>query len=83
MLKSIIFTLLALVAFASSSALLAAEQPADEAVTVQPLPATPPVTEAAKRAENNNQPVNDNHIDYRYCLDLKTDREIAECRYKK
>ncbi len=31
----------------------------------------------------NSRPINDNHVDYRYCLDLKTNREIAECRYKK
>jgi len=83
MLKNIIFALLSLVALATSPVLLAAEQTSTDAVPVQPLPASPPVTEAVTQAEKKTPPVNDNHVDYRYCLELKTDREISECRYKK
>ena len=41
-----------------------------------------PVLETTDQAPNIT-PNNDNLFDYRYCLDLKTDLEIAKCRYKK
>jgi hypothetical protein len=40
-------------------------------------------TQAATQPSRNTRPIHDNHTDYRYCLKLKTNREIAECRYKK
>ena len=33
--------------------------------------------------ESNIQTNNDKLLDYRYCLDLKTNQEISHCRYKK
>jgi membrane-bound lytic murein transglycosylase B len=70
-----------------------AENPAKE--TAQPAAAPAPAKEEMQQATpsdtaqqtvaptSNTRPINDNHVDYRYCLDLKTNREIAECRYKK
>ena len=82
--KHISFTVLTLAALVASPAVLATDTvitPA-EAVPAQIVPASP-VQEAAKQTTGNPQPNNDSHVDYRYCLDLKTDRGIAECRYKK
>ena len=85
MLKNIIFALLSLAALGTSPGLMAADTPPDqgEVAPVQPLPASPPDKQAAMPVVNKPLPVNDNHVDYRYCLELKTDREIAACRYKK
>ena len=41
-----------------------------------------PVVETTEQA-SNIKPNNDSLFDYRYCLDLKNDIEIAKCRYKK
>lgn len=41
-----------------------------------------PVSETTQHA-SNIKPNNDKLFDYRYCLELKTDLEIAKCRYKK
>jgi hypothetical protein len=38
---------------------------------------------AGKESAPGTQPIKDHHVDYRYCLELKTNREITECRYKK
>lgn len=84
MLKNILFSILIPVALATSPALLAADQTGVETKPVQAIaPTALPVTEVVPQAEKTTPPVNDNHVDYRYCLELKTDREIAECRYKK
>lgn len=59
----------------------AAAQPA--VAEPQPAPAAAmPATEATQPA-SSNQTAHDNHTDYRYCLELKTNKEIIECRYKK
>lgn len=84
MLKNIIFALASLVLLAISPAILAAEQAPEAAVKAEVLPQVVPLErEAAKQATKETRPVNDNHVDYRYCLDLKTNQEIAACRYKK
>lgn len=97
MLKNILFTVSSIVALAGSPALLAAElanaetpPPAAAAPTDTPVQpdadaaaqATPP-KEAAPASASNARPLHDNHVDYRYCLELKSNREIMECRYKK
>lgn len=94
MLKNILFIVSSVVALASSSSLLAAEpadaatppaatMPADSPVQPAPVAQSLPVTEAAPASASNTRPLHDNHVDYRYCLELKSDREIIECRYKK
>lgn len=71
-----------------------AAQPAAAAVPAQTLPASTdratspdrpdnPDKESASRPAGNLQPNNDKLDDYRYCLELKTNLEIANCRYKK
>ena len=85
--KKLVFSWLPLAVFLSLSAVQAAEQTA-EPVTAQTLPADPDASISQEKAAlpqpaSNTQPVNDNHVDYRYCLELKTNQEIAECRYKK
>ena len=45
-------------------------------------PQVNPVSETTEHA-TNIKPNNDKLSDYRYCLDLKSDLEIAKCRYKK
>jgi hypothetical protein len=92
-LRIIIIATLTLIAPITSSLTLAAEPapveavPAEvvpaEAVPAPAMPATPPEKTTAPLPSSNTRPVNDNHVDYRYCLELKTNREIAECRYKK
>ncbi len=90
--KKIIFSLLPLAIFLTLSAAHAAEQPADpsaaDPVTAQTLPVDPdasisPQREAMQQPASDIRPNNDNLVDYRYCLELKTNQEIAECRYKK
>jgi hypothetical protein len=93
MLKNIFFALLSLGALLAAQATSATEPapvegvPAEmvpaEAVPAPATPATPPEKTTAPLPSSNTRPVNDNHVDYRYCLELKTNREIAECRYKK
>lgn len=91
MLKNIIFILLALVALGASHTVFAAESPVEEAIPAEVMPANPANNEVIKESAkvsvsqpaNNTRPINDNHVDYRYCLELKTDREIIECRYGK
>ena len=88
MLKNIIFALLYLATAGFSQPILAAEQtPVDavpkETIPAQTIPATAPDKEAVKQRATKAPPINDKHIDYRYCLELKTNREISECRYKK
>jgi len=84
MLKNIIFTLFSLLALATSPATLAEDQVPAAAETA-PAPSMPaePVQEAIKQTTISTRPSNENHNDFRYCLELKSDREIAECRYKK
>ena len=83
MFKNIIFASLTLVALASSQVTQAVDEAPVEAVAAETVPADPPVRETIKLTTTNTRPVNDNHVDYRYCLELKNDRDIAECRYKK
>ena len=83
MLKNIIFALLTLVALAASPVIQAADEPPVEPVAAETVPADPPRKEPVKQTTTNTRPVNDNHTDYRYCLEFKNDRDIAECRYKK
>ena len=86
MLKNIIFILLALIALGASHTIFAAESPAEEAIPAEVMPASPADNEAVKESAKgtiNTRPINDNHVDYRYCLELKTDIEIIKCRYKK
>lgn len=66
---------------AIAPASLAADDPAaQEAVPAAILPAG---QEAPRQTSINTRPVDDSHTDYRYCLELKTNIEIAQCRYKK
>ncbi len=44
---------------------------------------TPAVANPSETAPLQHRTARDNQTDYRYCLDLKTDAEIAACRYKK
>jgi hypothetical protein len=83
MLKNIIFALLTLAALGTSHTILAADPEIRDTLPAQTPPPAPPDNEAARQAANSTRPVNDHHVDYRYCLELKNDREIAECRYKK
>jgi len=87
MLKNIIFILLALIALGASHIIFAAEPSSDEAIPAEVIPASPADNEAAKvsvsQPSNNTRPINDTHVDYRYCLELKTNLEIMQCRYKK
>lgn len=91
MLKNIVFILLALITLGASHTILAGEPPADEAIPAEVMPAGAADNEAVKepakatlsQPANNTRPINDNHVDYRYCLELKTDLEIIKCRYKK
>ena len=51
-----------------------------------PAPAASIASESTSKAPataQHKQLNDDQHVDYRYCLELKTNREIAECRYKK
>ncbi len=71
--------------------MVAAETMPAETMSAESMPAEMPAqdaemgtaTKVIKQPSINMQPLNDSHVDYRYCLELKTDREIAECRYKK
>lgn len=97
MLKNIMLATLYLVALGASHTLPAAEEEAGEAVSVQALPeesvpvqatpadAMPLATDpnGAQKPAIKAQPLHDGHTDFRYCLDLKTNLEIAACRYKK
>ena len=94
MLKNIYVTLLSLGILAASPLALAADDPAAEQAVpatvmpaepmpVEPVPASAPVKEAVTQTSTNTRPINDNHTDYRYCLELKTNIEIIQCRYKK
>ena len=87
MLKNIIFVLLALAALGASHTTFAAEPSANETIPAEVMPASPADNEAGKGSVRqhaiNTRPNNDNHVDYRYCLELKTDLEITRCRYKK
>jgi hypothetical protein len=94
MLKNILCTVFSIVALACSPTLLAAEpadaetppaatMPADSPVQPAPVAQSIPVTEVVPASASNARPLHDNHVDYRYCLELKSDREIIECRYKK
>jgi hypothetical protein len=83
MLKNIIFALLTLVGLATSHVIQAADEPPVEAVAAETVQAVPPEKEPVKQTTTNSRPINDNHVDYRYCLEFKNDRDIAECRYKK
>ena len=81
MLKNIIFILMALIKLGASHIIFAAEPPADEAIPAEVMPVSP--ADSVSQPANNTRPINDNHVDYRYCLELKTDIEIIKCRYKK
>jgi uncharacterized protein YcfL len=65
-----------------SAELVAAPMAPAEAVAA-PAATTASGTASKPAATTQNKQLNDNHVDYRYCLELKTNREIAECRYKK
>lgn len=67
-----------------------AEEATAQALTPAPVVEEKPVAAAVEPAPApaqamppGTQPARDNHTDYRYCLDLKTNKEIIECRYKK
>lgn len=93
MIKYIIFSLLSLAVFITLPTARAADQQSAEFTPAQTMPANPeevasPVEAPASSMETqrpaaNLRPNNDNLVDYRYCLELKTNQEIAECRYKK
>ena len=86
MLKKISFTLLSLVALTTSTTTLAADPPSAETEFVQAAPATPEKeggNATVKQQSINTRPLDDNHADYRYCLEYKTNLEIMHCRYKK
>jgi hypothetical protein len=99
MLNNFFFTLSLIVTLSFSQAIFAADPVSEgttntEAIPTQVVPvealpaetvAAPPeqVVEKKTSTVSNTRPVNDNHTDYRYCLDLKTNTEIIACRYKK
>ena len=83
MLKNIIFASFTIVALATSQIIQAADEPPLETVAAETVQADPPEKEPVKQTTTNTRPINDNHVDYRYCLEFKNDRDIAECRYKK
>lgn len=94
MLKNIFFILLSLTMVTISTLAPAADDPSpQEAIPAEtvpvavlpadPEPASPPASVAVNQSSVNTRPLNDNHTDYRYCLELKTNIEIAQCRYKK
>ena len=95
MLKNIIFTLLSLLALGLSASTQAAEvTPAEGKAMSAPIQANPvaempsmtgtpaPSKPAAKKTMRKKMHTRDNQTDYRYCLDLKSDAEIAACAYK-
>jgi hypothetical protein len=63
----------------------AADKPAAQAMPAAPASAMQeaPDTASQPEATHMHNPARDKQTDYRYCLDLKTDAEIAACRYKK
>jgi hypothetical protein len=84
MIKNIIFALLSVVALGTSHPSMATGPESDvAAVPAETTPDTAPPAEDNTQPAHNTRPINDNHVDYRYCLELKTDREIIECRYRK
>jgi len=94
MFKKILFALFALVLLQASQVTLAEVPPPTETVPEQSIPAhtDKPAsanipagsgTETADPAASKTQPNNNRLVDFRYCLELKTNREITECRYKK
>lgn len=90
MLKNTIFALLSLLAFANSPAILASDNsPApdlstESSLVIPPVLAESPIPEeqAVQVHSKTQRPVNDNHKDYRYCLGLGSNAEIAACAYK-
>jgi hypothetical protein len=88
MLRNTAFVLLSLIMLGLTPLTLAADDPTtQEAVPAEVVPAAPepvsPARETPQQSSINTRPVNDNHTDYRYCLELKTNVEIIQCRYKK
>lgn len=83
MLKNTVFILSSFLALGTSPSALAAELAPVEMAPVQAMPTNPPDQEAVKQPATSTRPTNDNHIDFRYCLELKNNLEIAQCRYKK
>jgi len=82
MFNKIIFALLTFFALGTSQGVLAAEPLLEESVAAQPMPEKPD-SAATNQQSVKLQPNNDKLVDYRYCLDFKNDKDIAECRYKK
>jgi len=79
MLKNIAFILFSLLTLGTSPSALAAELAPVEMLPVQTISTTPPI----KHSTTSSRPINAYHVDFRYCLELKTNQEIAQCRYKK
>ncbi len=83
MLKNTAFILFLLFALGTSASALAAELAPVEVVPVQTMPASLSNKEVTKHSTTSSRPINDNHVDFRHCLELTTNQEIAQCRYKK
>lgn len=85
MFKNIFFACLLQLTLITITTAYAAEPADEELVAAEVIPASPE-KEAPKqttRTVTDTRPINDNHVDYRHCLDLKTNPEIIACRYKK
>lgn len=88
MLKTIFPPLLLLLAMGTAFAAQHSDQAATAALPAQTPSANPdkpanPDKESTSQSASTPQPNSDKLDDYRYCLELKTNREIANCRYKK
>ncbi len=83
MLKNSVFILFSFLALGTSPSSLAAELAPVEMAPVQAMPNYPPDKETIKQSPADARPINAYHVDFRYCLELKTNQEIAQCRYKK
>jgi hypothetical protein len=83
MLSKINFPCLFLLALVIQTEALAANVTATD---MQPLPVQTeqPVLEkeTVHQPSSSSSSIRDAHFDYRYCLELKSNKEIAECAYK-
>ena len=82
MLKNIIFTLVTLLSLACSPVVFAEDNSSAAATPPVKTESPTPPEHPDKEHMRTQQPIQDNHVDYRYCLELKSNKEIAECAYK-
>lgn len=83
MLSKINFSLLFLLALGMQTGALAANETATDKQHL-PVQTEQPVLQKDRvpQPSGSSNAVRDTHIDYRYCLELKSNKEIAECAYK-